>query len=152
MTAMKTLCLLIGLSVLISACAPAATSTSTASASTNPLTPGDVYVLKGSDQNGQVFEGRLTLSKVATQYNPPYYYIDADNGFLVASSGGVIEQAWLEQGESEVVCVPYIGEARLPYRGRALRGSDDEIKALLNRFRGSDSSYYGSSSCVISKP
>ncbi|AWN22300.1 hypothetical protein DKM44_02810 [Deinococcus irradiatisoli] len=146
---MKNFCLLL-CGLFLSACAPAATSTSLVRV-TNPLTPGDVYRLEGNDQNGLTFEGRLTLSRAAIQYSAPYYYIDADNGVLLTDSEGIIALAVLEVGEKEVVCVPYRGETHLPYRGRALRAEDKEIGGLLNRFRSSDNNPFGVGACVISK-
>lgn len=138
------------------ACAPVATLATTSAATTrvvsNPLTLNAVYLLKGNDQNGKTFEGKLKLTTAATEYDSSrgVYYIDADQGFLVYRTGAIV-QAWLQVGDNNIVCVPYQGQGQLPYRATAIQGNDDEIKSLLNRYSGNDSSYYGNSNCVISE-
>ncbi|TSA87854.1 hypothetical protein FNU79_00970 [Deinococcus detaillensis] len=140
---------------LLCACAPVATKTAGNSVNTadNPLRPGDVYVLTGTDQNGKAFDGKLKITQAKTQYSPArqQYFVDADKGYLVTNSGGIIAEAWLKVGASYVICVPDENETRLPYRGSSLRGTNSEITAIINKYSGTDSSYYGGSRCLISK-
>jgi hypothetical protein len=143
--------------LLLAACAPAATTQSgdrKPTTARNPLTPGDVYLIKGTDQNGVAFESKLKLTTVPTQFNEArqHHYVDAETGYLVVDHGRII-QLWMElDGGLEAVCVAYVGQGTsLPFQGTVLRGTDSQITALLNRFSNTDSGYYGSSRCNVSK-
>lgn len=149
----------LGACLLLAACAPAATTTKNTTKNEfntvdNPLKPGDIYLIKGTDQTGGKFEGKLKITTKSTQYDEAhgYSYVDADKGFLVVDHGR-ITQTWLYlDGENEVVCVPYQGtKDEIPYQGRALRGTQAEIIALFDRFSGSDNNVYGASYCTVAK-
>ncbi|WP_293911961.1 hypothetical protein [Deinococcus sp.] len=113
-----------------------------------------MYVLKGTDQNGAKFEGKLKISNQATEYDEgeQRYYVDADKGYMVVEGGNIV-QAWLELDKTtQVICVPYQNEqGTSALRGTALRGTTTQINELIRRYNGTDSSYYGSSACNITR-